>query len=103
MTVEASYDKPSSKQFKVISQSGSKLVLNRVFKKLMESEKEAAQPAMNAKTQLNRDNYTFELTGSRAVKDRRAIYIAGGSEIEQQVCLSWTGLGGCIGFRGHAH
>jgi hypothetical protein len=63
MTVEASYDKPSSKEFKVISQSGSKLVLNRVFKKLMESEKEAAQPAMNAKTQLNRDNYTFELTG----------------------------------------
>jgi hypothetical protein len=63
MTVEARYDKPSSKEFKVISQSGSKLVLNRVFKKLMESEKEAAQPAMNAKTQLNRDNYTFELTG----------------------------------------
>ncbi len=80
MTVEASYDKPSSKEFKVISQSGSKLVLNRVFKKLMESEKEAAQPAMNAKTQLNRDNYTFELTGYEPSKTGRAIYIAGGSE-----------------------
>jgi hypothetical protein len=61
MTVEATYDQPASKEFKVISQSGSKLVLNRVFKKLMEGEKEAAQPAMSAKTQLNRDNYKFEL------------------------------------------
>jgi hypothetical protein len=61
MTVEATYDRPSSKEFKVISQSGSKLVVNRVFKKLMDGEKEAAQPATSAKTQLNRDNYTFEL------------------------------------------
>ena len=63
MTVEAIYDRPSSKEFKVISQSGSKLIVNRVFKKLLESEKEAAQPAMSAKIQLNRDNYNFELVG----------------------------------------
>jgi len=60
MTVEAIYDRPSSKQFKVISQSGSKLILNRVFKKLLDSEQEATQPAVSAKTQLNRDNYNFE-------------------------------------------
>ena len=60
MTVEAIYDRPSSKQFKIISQSGSKLILNRVFKKLLDSEQEATQPAVNAKTQLNRDNYNFE-------------------------------------------
>jgi hypothetical protein len=63
MTVEATYDKPSSKEFKVVSQTGSKLVLNRVFKKLLDSEKEAAQPEMSARTQLNRDNYSFELVG----------------------------------------
>ena len=63
MTVLATYDKPSSKEFTVVSQSGSKLIVNRVFKKLLESEKEAAQPAMSAKTQLNRDNYTFALIG----------------------------------------
>ncbi len=61
MTVEATYDSPSSKQFKVVSQSGSKLVLDRVFKKLLEGEKEAAQPATSARTLLNRDNYNFEL------------------------------------------
>jgi hypothetical protein len=63
MTVEATYDSPFSKDFKVVSQRGSKLILDRVFKKLLESEKEAAQPAMSARTQLNRDNYDFELLG----------------------------------------
>jgi hypothetical protein len=63
MTVEATYNRPSSKQFTIISQSGSKLIANRVFKKLLESEKEAAQSAMSAKTQLNRDNYNFAFVG----------------------------------------
>jgi membrane peptidoglycan carboxypeptidase len=63
MTVQATYDRPSAKEFKIVSQSGSKLIVNRVFKKLLESEKEAAQPAMSARTQLNRDNYNFELVG----------------------------------------
>jgi hypothetical protein len=63
MTVEATYNRPSSKQFTIISQSGSKLIANRVFKKLLDSEKEAAQSAMSAKTQLNRDNYNFAFVG----------------------------------------
>jgi len=63
MIVQATYDRPSSKQFKVVSVSGSKLIRNRVFKKLLESETEAAQPAISGRTQLNRDNYNFELVG----------------------------------------
>jgi hypothetical protein len=63
MTVQATYDRPSSKEFTIISQSGSKLIAKHVFKKLLESEKEAAQSAMSAKTQLNRDNYNFALVG----------------------------------------
>jgi hypothetical protein len=63
MTVEAAYDRPSTKRFQVISQSGSKLVIDRVFKKLLESEKEAAEPEMHARTLLNRDNYDFALIG----------------------------------------
>lgn len=61
MTVQATYNSPSSKEFKIISQTGSKLVHDRVFKRLLESEQEATQPAMSARTQLNRDNYTFQL------------------------------------------
>ena len=49
--------------FKVISQTGSKLIINRVFKRLLESEKEAAEPEMHARTLLNRDNYDFALIG----------------------------------------
>ncbi len=63
MTVEATFDSPSTKDFKVVSESGSKLILTRVFKKLLESEKEAAQPSISAQTQLNRDNYNFEMVG----------------------------------------
>lgn len=61
MTVEATYNSPSSKEFKVVSESGSNLIRDRVFKRLLESEQEAAQPVMNARTQLNRDNYNFQL------------------------------------------
>ena len=68
MTVHASYDKPSLKEFTVVSQGGSKLIMNHVFKKLLDSEKEAAQPATRAKTELNRDNYNFVLVGYEPAK-----------------------------------
>jgi len=61
MTVETSYSSPATKDFKVVSQSGSKLIVDRVFKKLLDSEKEATQPAVSTRSQLNRDNYDFEL------------------------------------------
>ena len=63
MTVEASYDSPSTKTFRIISQTGSKLIIDRVFKRLLESEKEAAEPEMHARTLLNRDNYDMALIG----------------------------------------
>jgi hypothetical protein len=63
MTVRATYDSPSTKEFKVVSVSGSKLIQDRVFKRLLESENEASQPAISAQTQLNRENYDFELMG----------------------------------------
>jgi len=63
MTVEATYDSPSTKSFKVVSQTGSKLIIDRVFKRLLESEKEATEPEMHARMLLNRDNYDFALIG----------------------------------------
>ena len=63
MTVQAIYNSPCSKEFRVISQSGSKLIQDRVFKKLLESEKEATAPTVSARSQLNRDNYNFDLVG----------------------------------------
>ncbi|MFI5102386.1 MAG: hypothetical protein ACHP9V_03340 [Terriglobales bacterium] len=63
MTVAASYDSPSTKSFRIISQTGSKLIIDRVFKRLLESEKEAAEPEMHARTLLNRNNYDMALIG----------------------------------------
>ena len=63
MTVAATYDSPSTKNFRVISQTGSKVIIDRVFKRLLESEKEAAEPEMHARTLLNRANYDIALTG----------------------------------------
>jgi hypothetical protein len=63
MTVEATFDSPSTKNFKIISQSGSKLIIERVFKRLLDSEKEAAEPEIHARTLLNPENYDIALVG----------------------------------------
>jgi hypothetical protein len=63
MTVAATYDSPSTKKFRVISQTGSKLIIERVFQRLLDSEKEAAEPEMQARMLLNRDNYDIALVG----------------------------------------
>ena len=69
MTVVATYDSPSTKSFKIISQSGSKLIIDRVFKRLLDSEKEAAEPEMHIRTLLNRDNYDIALVGFESSGD----------------------------------
>jgi hypothetical protein len=63
MTVAATYDSPSTKRFRVISETGSKLIIERVFQRLLDSEKEAAEPEVHARMMLNRDNYDIALVG----------------------------------------
>jgi len=66
MTVMAHYSAPATKSFEIISQSGSKLIQNRVLKRLLESEKDAADIANQSRTALTPDNYKFELLGRKA-------------------------------------
>jgi hypothetical protein len=63
MTVKATYDSPSTKKFKVLSENGSKAMIEHAFNRLLDSEQEAAQPEIRARTILNRDNYSFALVG----------------------------------------
>jgi outer membrane lipoprotein-sorting protein len=63
MVVEATYRAPNTKQFKVVSQSGSTFVINHVFKRLMESEQEFISDQNRQQTALNTENYTFSLIG----------------------------------------
>ena len=51
MTVEAKFQSPTTKDFKIISQSGPKLIIDRVFKKLLESEQEAFRLGLCRATQ----------------------------------------------------
>jgi hypothetical protein len=47
----------------VISQSGSKFINDRIFRKLLEGEQEAFRPENQKATALNTDNYTFAPEG----------------------------------------
>jgi len=63
MIVKVSFHAPNSKEFTVISQTGSKFVIDHVFKKLLEGEQEAATSDNRHDTALTRQNYDFEMIG----------------------------------------
>jgi hypothetical protein len=68
MDVEVNFDAATGKNFRIVSQSGSKLLCNKVLKKAMDSEKEASQD--KDATALTPANYKFELTGSESLGGR---------------------------------
>lgn len=74
MTVHALYSSPSDKQFDIISETGSRAILDHVFKKLLEDEREAAKPGVRDRMLLNRENYDFRLIGYQA-SDRGWQYV----------------------------
>ena len=64
MTVRVWYRAPGTKKFAVLTESGSKLILNRVFRKLLESEQESSEDEKNrSEVALTTDNYRFSLQG----------------------------------------
>lgn len=64
MTVDVDYRSPATKEFSIRSESGSHFVVERVFQKMLESEKEALTEENQARVALNNDNYSFTLSGS---------------------------------------
>ena len=61
LVVEARYSAPGTKSFTIVSQTGSKLLLDRVLKRLLTTEEEAQTAANRQKTALTPQNYRFEL------------------------------------------
>ncbi len=61
MVVEMTYQAPATKTFEVISSSGSSLLINRVLKRLLETEQEATQGDNPRRTALTKENYNFML------------------------------------------
>ena len=70
MDVEVAYDAASGKSFRIVSQSGSKFLCDKVLKRAVDSEEEASQD--KASTALTTANYKFELLGSDNIKGRPA-------------------------------
>lgn len=72
MDVEVTFDAATGKSFRVLSQSGSGMLCDKVLKRAIESEKEASQD--KASTALSEANYRFRLVGSELV-DGHPAYI----------------------------
>ncbi len=67
MVVDARFVAPASKQLKIVSEEGSRLLLDRVLHKLLEGEQEASSPENRDRVALTPANYDFHLTGSEAL------------------------------------
>jgi hypothetical protein len=52
---------PEEKQFTIESQSGSRFIIDHIFKKLLDGEQEAATDENRQRTALSADNYDFSL------------------------------------------
>ena len=59
MVVDMIYDAPATKQFKIVSQSGSQWVIDRILKRLLEAELESMSEENRARVALNPSNYEF--------------------------------------------
>ena len=70
MEVEASFDAATGKSFHVLSQSGSKLLCEKVLKRAVDSETEASRD--KGSTALTTANYKFQLLGTESLNGRPA-------------------------------
>jgi hypothetical protein len=64
MEVEVNFDAPATKRFTIVSATGSKLIQNRVFHRLLESEQQAGDSSNRKLNELGPDNYTFSLAAA---------------------------------------
>ncbi len=67
MIVEMKYRSPGTKDFTVRSQHGSKLIIDRIFNRMLQTEKEALAAENQSRVALNQDNYQFALVGSESM------------------------------------
>ena len=63
MVVDVKYQSPGTKEFTIQSAIGSRIIIDKVFKKLLQAEKDALAAEAQSRTALNSDNYDFTLVG----------------------------------------
>jgi len=72
--VHLDYKAPDNKQFEIVSQEGSGLLINRVVKKALESEQEAAKPEFHHRSAVDAANYDFKFIES-STENGRPCYV----------------------------
>ncbi len=88
MTVDARFVAPSEKHFQVLSQNGPGLLVDRVLKKLLETEQEAAKNP--AQTALTPANYNFSLVGEQVIAGRRCYALHVEPKVKSKLLYSGT-------------
>jgi len=76
MVVNVKYTAPGTKEFEIVSATGSKSLIDRVFKKLLQGEKEAFERENQERIALNQENYEFTLVGYEDGPDRPAYVLS---------------------------
>jgi hypothetical protein len=70
MDVEVNFDNVRGKSFRIVSQSGSRLLCDKVLKRAVDSEEEASKDKES--TALTTANYRFQLAGNEQLNGRPA-------------------------------
>jgi hypothetical protein len=63
MVVDLLYTAPGTKDFTIVSESGSGLLLSHVLKRLLATEKESLEEKNRSHVELNKNNYDFAMAG----------------------------------------
>ena len=90
MIVDVKYTAPATKEFTVMSQSGSRWVSDHVFKRLLETEREALEGENWKRTSLDSKNYDFTLVADGRA-DERCPYTL---EVEPKVATKFSTVAG---------
>jgi hypothetical protein len=59
MVVDMTYDAPSTKKFKIVSQTGPQWIIEKILKRLLDAEMESMTEENRARVALNSSNYDF--------------------------------------------
>jgi outer membrane lipoprotein-sorting protein len=59
MVVDMIYEAPATKHFKIVSQSGTQWIIDRILKRLLDAEQEALTEENRERVALNSSNYDF--------------------------------------------
>lgn len=71
MVVDMSYRAPGGKEFIIRSSTGSKLIIDKVLRKLLQAEEEAQSSDGQRRTALSDENYDFKMVGYESSGQRR--------------------------------